>query len=375
MTIIPFHGSYQPDDCQFLLTPIEAGFLSVEEKERRIQSGQAHYSEMIHQEQPPSAPYQQLFDTLCERYAERLAAEVQQLARQIVIAVGKSDTPIVLISLVRAGTPIGALLRRAIARYEDQPCQHFSMSIIRDRGLDDAALDYVLNDRNADAQRVVFVDAWTAKGVITRELRRDLGRYNARRQAQGQKTLPDRLAVISDIGGTADFAATYEDYAIPSGILNATVSGLVSRSILNHLVPDGAFHGCVVYDELAEHDQSQRFIERIAAHFSTAPRHPQRPTPEQQQHQQHLMTTMLDQIHRDYAVSDINHIKPGVAEATRVMLRRVPALLMVRDRAHPDVQHLLLLAEEKHVPVVECTDMPFHACSLIKALGRAESAS
>lgn len=369
--ITTFHGTYLPADCQFLLTPIEPEFLSIEEKEQRIQSGQAHYSEMIHQEQAPSTPYQHLFETLCERYAPRLADEIQQLAHQIVTDLGHSDTPIVLISLVRAGTPVGVLLKRAIAEYEHQPCQHFSMSIIRDRGLDDAALDYVLNEKGADPHRVVFVDAWTAKGVITRELRRDLNRYNTRRAAQGLSTLPDRLAVVSDIGGTADYAATYEDYAIPSGILNATVSGLVSRSILNHQVPADAFHGCVVYHDLAEHDQSQSFVERVAAHFSMKACGTPRPTPEEQQHQQHLMSTMIDHIYRDYAVSDINHIKPGVAEATRVMLRRVPALLMVRDRAHPDVQHLLLLAQEKAVPVVERAEMPFHACSLIKALHHA----
>ena len=79
----PLHGSYQPDDCHFLLTPIEGQFLSIEEKERRIQSGEAHYSEMIHREPAPSAEYLTLFDTLCTRYAPRLAREVRQLARQL----------------------------------------------------------------------------------------------------------------------------------------------------------------------------------------------------------------------------------------------------------------------------------------------------
>ena len=81
--LAPFHGSYLPEDCQFLLTPIEPEYLSIEEKERRIQTGQAHYSEMIHRELPPSEQYLALFDTLCERYAPRLAKEVRQLARQL----------------------------------------------------------------------------------------------------------------------------------------------------------------------------------------------------------------------------------------------------------------------------------------------------
>lgn len=365
------HGSYQPDDCRFLLTPIEGQFLSIEEKERRIQSGEAHYSEMIHREPAPSAEYLTLFDTLCTRYAPRLAREVRQLARQLLLEYGRSEAPLVLISLVRAGTPVGALLRRALVDHEEQTAAHYSVSIIRDRGIDRAALDYLLDDVGVSPSRIVFVDAWTAKGVITGELKRDLNHYNAARRSRQQSEVPVRLAVISDIGGTADYAATYEDYAIPSGILNATVSGLVSRSVLNDQVPQGAFHGCVIYDELAEHDQSQAFIERVAAHLGDSAAIRDVVTRDDDRlRQQALMREMLSQIRKDYAVEDINHIKPGIAEATRVMLRRVPALLMVRDREHPDVEHLLLLAEEKEVPVIVNGDMPFHACALIKALER-----
>jgi hypothetical protein len=369
----PLHGSYSPEDCQFLLTPIEAEYLSIEEKERRIQTGQAHYSEMIHREDAPSTRYLALFENLCKRYVPRLAGEIRQLAHQIVKDLGHSTTPITLISLVRAGTPAGALLRRALVDHEHQACQHYSVSIIRDRGIDTAALDYLLDTQNVDAKRIIFVDAWTAKGVITRELRVDVARYNKARRSKGQATIPLSLAVISDIGGTADYAATCEDYAIPSGILNATVSGLVSRSVLNHQVPAGAFHGCIVYEELSEHDQSQAFVERVAKHFDQTLENVTLPSETELSNQRFLMQKMLTQIQRDYGLSDINYIKPGIAEATRVMLRRVPALLMVRDIAHPDVEHLLLLAEEKGVPLDVRPDMPFHACSLIKTLAQAEA--
>ncbi|MCL7929763.1 cysteine protease StiP family protein [Halomonas llamarensis] len=371
--LAPFYGSYQPDDCQFLLTPIAPEYLSIEEKERRIQTGQAHYSEMIHREEAPSPRYLTLFEILCARYAPRLAREVRQLAHQLVTDLGGSASPITLVSLVRAGTPAGALLRRALVNYEDQACQHYSVSIIRDRGIDTAALDYLLDDVGVEAKRIVFVDAWTAKGVITRELRSDMARYNTARRAQGKSTVSTRLAVISDIGGTADYAATCEDYAIPSGILNATVSGLVSRSVLNHQVPKGAFHGCVLYADLAPYDQSQAFIERVAVYLSQPFDNTPLPAEGELTRQRFLMQEMLGQIQRDYGVDDINHIKPGIAEATRVMLRRVPALLMVRDTAHPDVEHLILLAKEKNVPVDVCPDMPFHACSLIKALSTVEA--
>jgi hypothetical protein len=373
--LTPLHGSYQPQDCQFLLTPIEAEYLSIKEKEHRIQTGQAHYSEMIHREEAPSPRYLALFETLCDRYAPRLARELRQLARQLVIDLGHSASPMTLISLVRAGTPAGALLRRALVDHEGQASHHYSVSIIRDRGIDTAALDYLLDQADVNAERIVFVDAWTAKGIITRELRSEMARYNSARRAKGKSTIPLRLAVISDIGGTADYAATCEDYAIPSGILNATVSGLVSRSVLNHQIPDGAFHGCVIYSDLAKHDQTQAFIERVAQHLGQPmeDKDTALPSAADLKHQRLLMQEMLRQIQRVYDICDINHIKPGIAEATRVMLRRVPALLMVRDADHPDVEHLMLLAEEKGVPVNVRPDMPFQACSLIKALVRMEA--
>ena len=43
-------GSYSEQDCRFLLQPIQLEMLSVEEKERQLQSGKKHYSEMISQD-------------------------------------------------------------------------------------------------------------------------------------------------------------------------------------------------------------------------------------------------------------------------------------------------------------------------------------
>lgn len=363
-----FHGSYQPQDCEFLLTPIVAEFTSVEEKERRIQSGEAHYSEMIHRESAPSTDYLALFESLCQRYADRLAGETRQLARQLKNEVGQSETPITLISLVRAGTPVGALLRRALVEHEGQPADHFSISIIRDRGIDERALAHLLDERAIDPKRVFFVDAWTAKGVITRELRASIADFNRKRSAKGMSTISDRLAVISDIGGTADFAATCEDYAIPSGILNAPVSGLVSRSVWNHQIGADDFHGCAIYDDLSYIDQSQRFLNLISDRMAANGHEGQAVDPSMLMQQRERMQSMLAYLQRCYGVEDINHVKPGIAEATRVMLRRVPALLIVKDVSHPDVEHLLLLAQEKQVPVVVERSMPFHACSLIKNL-------
>ena len=65
-------------------------------------------------------------------------------------------------------------------------------------------------------------------------------------------------------------AATTDDYAMPSGILNATVSGLTSRSILNAAIGPDDFHGCVFYAGFAPHDHSRWFLDQVAGHFASA---------------------------------------------------------------------------------------------------------
>ena len=80
------------------------------------------------------------------------------------------------------------------------------------------------------------------------------------------------------------------------------------------------------------------------------------------------MTDFLARLHDRYRISDRNFIKPGVAEATRVLLRRVPGRLLLRDPAHPDVEHLHWLAQEKQVPITIDPAMPIQATALIKDL-------
>ncbi|MBY0446837.1 MAG: hypothetical protein K2Q15_16705, partial [Burkholderiales bacterium] len=73
----------------------------------------------------------------------------------------------------------------------------------------------------------------------------------------------------------------------------------------------------------------------------------------------------LQATQEQYGVEDVNLIKPGIGEATRVLLRRVPRLLILRDPAVADVAHLKLLAIEKNVPLIVDAGLPYQAVSLI----------
>jgi hypothetical protein len=356
-----FTGSYQPEDTIFLLKPLQLKMVDVAAKERLIQSGQRHYSEMLAPERAPEPRYLQLFEALAERYARRLATEIMALARYLT---ERRTRQITIVSLARAGTPIGALLARALRQLGRFDVRHYSISIIRDRGIDENALKFILRSESRDPAGLAFVDGWTAKGVITEELHQALRRWNARQPER----LPESLHVVSDIGGTADVAATYDDYAIPSGILNATVSGLTSRSILNAAIGPDDFHGCVFYQQFAPCDRSNGFLDQVARHFPAVESGAVRSNLEERRERRRAMTDFLARLHNRYRISDRNFVKPGVAEATRVLLRRVPGRLLLRDPAHPDVEHLHWLAQEKQVPVTIDPAMPIQATALIKDL-------
>lgn len=357
-----FSGSYLADDTTFLLKPVRLEPTELAEKERLIQTGQRHYSEMIARETLPSPRYLDVFHQALAHEKTRFAGDVLCLARHLAEL---RDGPITLVSLARAGTPIGALLARTL-RLLGRTARHYSVSIIRDRGIDENALRFII-DIN-EPKSVVFVDGWTGKGVIARELQQAVTSFNARHGTQ----LDPGLYTVADLCGVAKFAASIEDYLIPSCVLGATISGLVSRSILNEQVigPDD-FHGCLFYEDWIHADLSRWFIDDVFAEIRQ-----QKPAPQtrvgfcrdQSSARASTSADFLRDIQRRLGVNNLNHIKPGLGEATRVLLRRVPDCLLVRDLNCVDVAHLLLLAHEKKVPVIVEPALPYAAAALIKEL-------
>ena len=70
-----------------------------------------------------------------------------------------------------------------------------------------------------------------------------------------------------------------------------------------------------------------------------------------------------------FQIDDINLIKPSIGEATRVLLRRVPWKILVRDlRDGEYLGHLFQLAREKQVEVVEYPLRHYRACGLIRKM-------
>ncbi len=359
-----FSGSYRSDDVTFLLKRLPlADFVDVEHKEFLIQSGQRHYSEMLSPESLPSAKYLQVFRDACDANLARMAQDCLTLAQLIA---ARRSGPVTLVSLARAGTPVGVVLKHLLERVVGRATTHYSVSIIRDRGIDKVALEHILAQGHAP-ESIVFIDGWTGKGVISRELESAVTAFNAERGI----AIDPGLYVLSDLAGSAACAASCDDYLIPSSILNATVSGLISRSILNEAIGPDDFHGCVYYVQFEAADQSQRFADELVARAVALAgggvANDGAVVPIDKAKAAQVSADYMQAALRQHGIGDVNMVKPGIGEATRVLLRRSPRLLIVRDAGAAEVAHLLLLAQEKSIPVVLDADLPYHAVSLIRS--------
>ena len=205
--------------------------------------------------------------------------------------------------------------------------------------------------------------------------------------ATGQRFSPE-LAVLADPGGCVSTFGTREDFLIPSACLNSTVSGLVSRTVLNDsLLSPGAFHGAKHYRELAAADVSGLFLDAITARFDAV-----RPAVAAEADRLRAMDrsptwagwAAVEQICARYGIDEPTLVKPGIGESTRVLLRRVPWRILVRSGGadgpesaggadgssaggseDEGLRHVLLLAADRGVPIEQVPGLPYRCVGLI----------
>jgi adenine/guanine phosphoribosyltransferase-like PRPP-binding protein len=363
----PEFGSYAADEVTWLLKDLSSVSLEagIEEREKRIQAGDAHYAESLPVEYQPDLAYRELFEKVLQDSASRLAVAVGTVT-EVVLAERGHD--IALASLARAGTPVGILMRRWAFAAHGIEIPHYAVSIVRDRGIDAVALRYLAEHH--DSRSVVFVDGWTGKGAIARELTAAL------RDFPGAE-FDDDLAVLADPGNCARTYGTRDDFLIASACLNSTVSGLVSRTVLNdELIRPGDFHGAKYYADLAPDDVSRHLLDTVAARFEDV-----------REEVAASVTAVLasdrtptwtgwasvERVREEYGISHVNFVKPGVGETTRVLLRRVPWRVLVRDADAPEHEHIRMLAAARGVPVDVVPDLAYSCMGLIKNVSNADA--
>ncbi|TGA92097.1 phosphoribosyltransferase [Streptomyces palmae] len=353
----PEFSSYAPEEVGWLLQDFSAVTLEAptEEREEAIQHGGAHYAESLPVEYQPSEEYQALFRAALDASASRIARAVGTVTETVLAE--RSPRP-VLVSLARAGTPVGVLMRRWARYAHGLDLPHYAISIVRGRGIDGAALRW-LADRH-DPADVVFVDGWTGKGAITREL------AEAVREHPG---FDPRIAVLADPGRCVDTYGTRDDFLVPSACLNSTVSGLISRTVLRaDLVRPGQFHGAKFYRELAGADVSAHFLDTVSARFAEVAAEVAEDLKEADAADRTPTWegwAAVERISEEYGIHDVNLVKPGVGETTRVLLRRVPWKILAARGAGADLDHIRLLAQQRGVPVEEVEGLPYSCVGLI----------
>ncbi|WP_330665085.1 phosphoribosyltransferase [Tepidibacter sp.] len=361
----PVHmGSYSSDDVIFLLKDISECVEeeSTKDREKAIQSGR-HYSEMLPIEYKPSSEYIDLFHMSLKESAEKIAIAVGVVAEKIIENRGLD---IVITSLARAGTPIGILIKRYINFKYKIDIPHYSISIIRGKGIDENAISYII--KNHPDKEIQFVDGWTGKGAITKVLTEACEKFKQKYNIY----LNDDLAALADPAYCISTFGTREDFLIPSACLNSTVSGLVSRTFhRTDLIKETDFHGAKYYKELKEEDVSNLFIDTICEQFKYISDKINKAVNEQSD--DNIEPTWdgwknIQDIQEEFDINDINLIKPGIGETTRVLLRRIPWKILIKQENDPNLKHILVLAKEKKVPVEIYTNMTYKCCGLIKSL-------
>ena len=450
-------SSYKKEDVTILLKDITGMVLPqpTQERERLIQSG-VHYCEMLPIEYKPSAKYMEAYQEALKHYAKPTAKAVAALAGKVAAKYGDK---VVLVSLARAGIPIGILLKRCLQTAFHIQAPHYAISIIRGRGIDDNAMHYIL-ERHC-AEYLLFVDGWIGKGAILGELKKCLAAY---------KGVSPELAVAADPAYITELCGTHQDILIPSSCLNSTVSGLISRTFLrSDIIGTQDFHGAAYYGELADADLSYAFIHAIEAQFPTrdgfngkesngnelngnelngnelngnesnSKESNEKESNGKESNGNELNGNELNgnepngkklngnelngnelnskesngnelnskesngnepngnesnsnklnpdelnvpidkgidevrKIAAQFDIEDINFIKPGIGETTRVLLRRVPWKVLIQQESKSDeaLNHIYRLAEEKGVPVAYYPLQHYKACGIIKKIADA----
>ena len=365
-------GTYKPDDVTLLLKDVTnlVTPVTTEEKERLIQSG-THYSELLQKEWEPSDDYLEFYRKTLDHFSPVISQLVATVSAEIIKDKWENT---VLVSLARAGTPIGILIKRYIKYRWDIDVPHYTISIIRDKGIDKNAMNYIVEKHGE--KWIQFIDGWTGKGTIKGQLENSLAQYN---KETGHHIKPD-LAVLSDPARVADKWGTREDVLIPNACLNANVSGMLSRTFLKDgIIGEKDFHGCARVE--GDNDFTYTFIDKVVDNFSKVKivrmkdnsvlceyagvkylfdEKEKEITPQEE----------IKEIVKVHGLPSVKHCKPSIGEATRVLLRREPWKILISDKAEnlEDVKLLCALAKEKGIPIESYPLRNYKAVGLIKVL-------
>jgi len=325
-------------------------------------------------EYQPDPGHLALYREALDACAARVARAIGTLTETVIAERGREQPDgfggnIVLASIARAGTPVGILMRRWAAYGHGIRLRHYSLAMVRGRGMDPAALRHLASHH--DPADVVFVDGWTGRGVRARELAAAL---------DGTPFVPE-LAALTDPSGAVATFGTRDDLLVPTVHLDSTAYGLVSRPVLRPgvLGPDD-FHGAIQFRELASADVSAAYLDAITARFDEVRDAAVAEAAElvEADPEDRAPTwagwELAERLSERFALGTPERVRPGVGETLRVLERAEPLRVLVRAGASEaghgpsddvGLRQVLALAERRAVPVDRVADLPCTCVGLI----------
>lgn len=325
------HSYRNKEDVILLLTDVTGRVepVSMDERAERVAKGE-HVRSIIINEYEVSQQYRDIVHKHMDNYIENMAKYVGILAEQLWQVKGNE---LVLVDIVRAGIPIGILVKNYIKKYYNVDIYHYGISLVK--GLDPNAMHYIINKHGTKG--IQFIDGWTGKGTVAKEVR------NSAKEYDGVDT---SLAVLSDCINQAKYTGTREDVYIPHSPLNAAVTGLVSITVKNQIYSgDNGFHAALYLKDLEEYDESQDFVDKVSSKFT-------KQKPYEINSDKQVDDTEIDKI-AERLKRDKKLLNPGINEAARAVLRRDLEELIVCNKADYDLLPLIELAKSKGVDVRE----------------------
>ncbi len=301
--------------------------VSLEERERRVKAGERTRSIII-EEYAISDEYRNIVLDNMEEYLQNMANSVCSLAEQLYAVKGKD---LVLVDIVRAGIPIGILVRRYLKNKYDVVVPHYGISLVR--GLDKKAMEYIMSKHGKKG--IQFIDGWTGRGTVTRDILKSV--------ESDFEGVDGSLAVLSDSINVAKYAGTREDIYIPHAPLNAAATGLVSITVKNdEYENETGFNSAMYLDNLESVDISDSYLDRVEKLFIYDGSY-------ETLQNTGVTDSELGRI-SEVVNRQIRLMNPGINEAARAVLRRELEKLLVSSLDDRDVRVLIELAKLKGVP-------------------------
>lgn len=309
-----------------------------------------HYFSYVIQEVVTEQETEKMFLTVLEKSKFEVAKYIGRLAETIYEKKGKN---LVVVSLIRGGISIGALITRYLRMVHGVTIPHYGIAMIKDIGLDLCALNIIYNLH--PNPKVQFVDGWTGTGGVAKALKKWVKEYNCRYG----RNLDDSLATVSDTGRISSIYGTRKDILLPNSCLNAVLSGLISSVYYDDSkYYETEFFGGIYLEYLEKCDMTNRLLDEISACFSPVSSN------EAKIDKPGYVADMIQQMATDLGVTDARKIRPGYGETLRALLRSKVEKLVLADPQNQQNRVLLAIAGEKKIIIVKY-DKNEYCCAAI----------